>query len=290
MVGANRVLPWWCVVRSRWRSFRWQWCRRSATSSRPFRRGATVRVRARTGTREAECSSRMHSHYERRLSDTAVSGQELVIQLRVQRFFCRNEDCVKTTFVEQVPGLTVRYGRRSPTASPTRPAPACSASTTPYLLYGSKTHDSLCPSVPCPPSPRCTPSPTTRSTSPPPMPPPSTPPATFRSASTSPSASPPSTRPTSPDATPRRHCPGHQPRRQPGPGAVAHAGRRLEGAHGRLGRARRGRRPPRPRQRVTRPGRARGRRGSSRRAAVPHGEPRDGRPSRTAASASPAGR
>ncbi|MEV0590780.1 ISL3 family transposase [Nonomuraea cavernae] len=84
-----------------------------------FRSGATVQIRARTGTVKAACpacgtpSRRVHSHYERRLSDTAVGGQEVLIHLRVHRFFCRTDACAKATFAEQVPGLTVRYGRRS---------------------------------------------------------------------------------------------------------------------------------------------------------------------------------
>lgn len=86
---------------------------------RVFRSGAGVRIKATTLTREAECpgcgtpSRRKHSHYERRLSDTAIGTQELLIHLRVHRFFCHNDACVKKTFVEQVPGLTSRYGRRS---------------------------------------------------------------------------------------------------------------------------------------------------------------------------------
>jgi hypothetical protein len=55
---------------------------------------------------------RVHSRYERRLSDTAVAGQEVVICLRVRRF-CPDASCKKTTFAEQVTGLTSRYGRRS---------------------------------------------------------------------------------------------------------------------------------------------------------------------------------
>lgn len=84
-----------------------------------FRSGTTVRIRASTGTVEAACpacgtpSRRVHSHYERRLSDTAVGGQEVLLHLRVHRFFCRTSTCAKATFAEQVPGLTVRYGRRS---------------------------------------------------------------------------------------------------------------------------------------------------------------------------------
>ncbi|URM97853.1 ISL3 family transposase [Actinomadura madurae] len=95
-----------------------------------FRSGATVRVRARTTTTEAVCpgcgtrSRRLHSHYERRLSDTAVGGQELLIHLRVHRFFCRSDTCAKKTFVEQVPGLTIRHGRRSVPAAETLQAVA----------------------------------------------------------------------------------------------------------------------------------------------------------------------
>lgn len=55
----------------------------------------------------------MHSSYERRLSDTAIGGQETLIHLQVHRFLCHNGACAKKTFAEQVPGLTVRYGRYS---------------------------------------------------------------------------------------------------------------------------------------------------------------------------------
>ena len=58
-------------------------------------------------------SGRVHSRYERRLSDTAVAGQETMVCLRVRRFFCGNQGCSKKTFAEQVPGLTTRYGRRT---------------------------------------------------------------------------------------------------------------------------------------------------------------------------------
>ncbi|MGI5418575.1 ISL3 family transposase [Actinomadura luteofluorescens] len=86
---------------------------------RVIRCGASVRIIARTMTREAGCpecgtwSRRRHSHYERRLTDTAVGRQEVLIQLRVHRFRCGNDACIRQTFAEQVPGLTVRYGRRS---------------------------------------------------------------------------------------------------------------------------------------------------------------------------------
>ncbi|MFI7033593.1 ISL3 family transposase [Microbispora rosea] len=83
------------------------------------RSGRSVRIRARTRASQAACSrcgmvsQRVHSSYERRVCDTAVGGQETVLHLRVRRFRCGNDDCAATTFAEQVPGLTVRYGRYS---------------------------------------------------------------------------------------------------------------------------------------------------------------------------------
>jgi transposase len=78
-----------------------------------------VHVLARTCSGEAFCtgcgtvSRRVHSSYQRQLADTASGGQEVLINLQVRRFFCGNPACAKTTFAEQVPGLTVRYGRRT---------------------------------------------------------------------------------------------------------------------------------------------------------------------------------
>jgi transposase len=37
-----------------------------------------------------------------------------VIDLSVRRLYCENPDCPKTTFAEQVDGLTARYQRRTP--------------------------------------------------------------------------------------------------------------------------------------------------------------------------------
>jgi len=81
--------------------------------------GRSVRIVARTREPEAVCpycgvrSDRVHSRYERRVSDMAISGRETLIQLQVRRFFCGNDGCERKTFAEQVPGLTVRYDRRS---------------------------------------------------------------------------------------------------------------------------------------------------------------------------------
>ncbi|WP_227981915.1 transposase family protein [Nocardia spumae] len=73
--------------------------------------GSTVRIDAVTGGHPVDCpgcgtlSGRVHSQYQRRLSDTAITGREAVIGFRVRRLFCDNSDCGRRTFVERVPQL-----------------------------------------------------------------------------------------------------------------------------------------------------------------------------------------
>jgi hypothetical protein len=50
----------------------------------------------------------------RHLADEAVGGRPVRIDLTVRRFYCEVPGCTKVTFVEQVPGLTRRYQRRTP--------------------------------------------------------------------------------------------------------------------------------------------------------------------------------
>ncbi|WP_233520264.1 ISL3 family transposase [Prauserella sp. PE36] len=81
--------------------------------------GRTVRIDARTSETPTACpgcgtvSGRVHSRYDRRLSDTAAAGQEVLIRLTVRRLFCDNPECTKTTFAEQSPELAGRYARRT---------------------------------------------------------------------------------------------------------------------------------------------------------------------------------
>ncbi|MGW0252080.1 ISL3 family transposase [Nocardia goodfellowii] len=81
--------------------------------------GSAVRIDAATGNEPADCpgcstpSRRVHSRYRRQLSDTSVTGREVVIVLQVRRLFCDNFDCGRKTFAEQLPGLAARYGRRT---------------------------------------------------------------------------------------------------------------------------------------------------------------------------------
>ncbi|MGW2254772.1 ISL3 family transposase [Kitasatospora sp. NPDC001660] len=59
-------------------------------------------------------SGRAHSRYGRRLADAPCGGRGVVIELSVRRLFCDNRECLRVTFVEQIDGLTCRYGRRTP--------------------------------------------------------------------------------------------------------------------------------------------------------------------------------
>lgn len=81
--------------------------------------GAGVRIEARARDMHGVCSGcghgsgRVHSRYQRRLADAPLGARAVVIGLWVRRFFCENADCVRRTFVEQVPGLTSKHARRT---------------------------------------------------------------------------------------------------------------------------------------------------------------------------------
>ncbi|WP_425586745.1 hypothetical protein [Streptomyces rameus] len=55
----------------------------------------------------------MHSSYLRFPADVPSAGRRVVLRLRVRRFRCRDTVCARRTFVEQIPGLTRRYGQRT---------------------------------------------------------------------------------------------------------------------------------------------------------------------------------
>ncbi|MEU0212430.1 ISL3 family transposase [Streptomyces canus] len=59
-------------------------------------------------------SGRVHGRYLRRLSDAAISGARVVIELLVRRFRCLNAACWAVTFAEQVSGLTSPHARFTP--------------------------------------------------------------------------------------------------------------------------------------------------------------------------------
>lgn len=78
-----------------------------------------IRIRAHAVAGQAVCpgcgtvSGRVHSGYQRRLADGAIGERAVEIRLVVRRFRCAASWCGRATFVEQVAGLTFRYGRRS---------------------------------------------------------------------------------------------------------------------------------------------------------------------------------
>jgi transposase len=77
----------------------------------------SARTRTDTAVRCPDChtlSRRIHSRYRRCLTDMAVGGQPVVIELSVRRLFCDRPGCPRRTFAEQVEGLTIRYGRYTP--------------------------------------------------------------------------------------------------------------------------------------------------------------------------------
>ncbi|WP_411111523.1 transposase [Streptomyces sp. c-19] len=80
-----------------------------------------VAVHARTRSGEpagctgcGQLSGWCHSRYVRSLAAVTLTGRPLRINVSVRRLYCENTACPKVTFAEQVPGLTVRYQRRTP--------------------------------------------------------------------------------------------------------------------------------------------------------------------------------
>ncbi|GCD94685.1 ISL3 family transposase [Embleya hyalina] len=62
-------------------------------------------------------TARVHGAYRRRLADRPIGGRRVVLRLRVRRFFCDNDRCLRRTVAEQVEHLTSRYRRRTQAVS-----------------------------------------------------------------------------------------------------------------------------------------------------------------------------
>ncbi|MFC8666885.1 transposase family protein [Streptomyces sp. NPDC057199] len=60
-----------------------------------------------------EQARRVHSTYQRTLDEQPLGSRRVIIRLRVRWNFCDRRSCSRTTFVEQVRGLSVRYRRSS---------------------------------------------------------------------------------------------------------------------------------------------------------------------------------
>lgn len=82
-----------------------------------FVSGTTLRIEVQATSDAAQCpacdsiSRRVHSRYQRRLSDLAVSGRPVLLHVRVRRFVCIDSGCPRRTFAESFPHLTSRYKR-----------------------------------------------------------------------------------------------------------------------------------------------------------------------------------
>ncbi|MFI2652386.1 ISL3 family transposase [Micromonospora fulviviridis] len=83
-------------------------------------KGQSVWLDAEVPATDAVCpgcgrrSGRVHSRYERCLSDQGIGGRQTLLRLRIRRFFCDDSACDRRTFAEQVPGVTTPYARRTP--------------------------------------------------------------------------------------------------------------------------------------------------------------------------------
>jgi transposase len=68
---------------------------------------------------EADCpicgsgSGRLHSHYERTVSDLPWAGRAVRISLRVRRFRCANRGCPRRIFAERLPSVVEPYARKT---------------------------------------------------------------------------------------------------------------------------------------------------------------------------------
>lgn len=58
-------------------------------------------------------SSRVHSQYQRQLSDLPCVGIPICLTWTVRRLFCDNPECARVTFVEQIPVVAARYARKT---------------------------------------------------------------------------------------------------------------------------------------------------------------------------------
>lgn len=86
---------------------------------RLWRVGATIHLAVVATRRYARCplcqrrSKRVHSHYERTLSDLPCSGDRVTLHLRVRRFVCRVRWCRRKIFAERLPDLVAPFARRT---------------------------------------------------------------------------------------------------------------------------------------------------------------------------------
>ena len=80
---------------------------------------AHLNIAARSLWRARRCpdcgraSRAVHSRYQRHLADLPSLGRSVLVHLRVRRFYCRNTNCARQTFVERLPKLATPFARRT---------------------------------------------------------------------------------------------------------------------------------------------------------------------------------
>ena len=58
-------------------------------------------------------STRVHSHYNRKVADLPWPGLAVRLDLRTRRFRCKNSSCTKRVFCERLPRVVASYGRKT---------------------------------------------------------------------------------------------------------------------------------------------------------------------------------
>ena len=58
-------------------------------------------------------TQRIHSHYERTLTDLPWAQYRVRLQLRVRKWFCHNRHCPRRIFTERLPAVAAPWARRT---------------------------------------------------------------------------------------------------------------------------------------------------------------------------------
>lgn len=58
-------------------------------------------------------SERVHSQYQRRLSDLSWADFRVTLELNVRKFFCLNESCQRRIFAERMNGIAGAWARKT---------------------------------------------------------------------------------------------------------------------------------------------------------------------------------
>src|SRR5579875_2709158 len=56
-------------------------------------------------------STHLHGMYQRTIADLPCAGRNVLLILRLRKFFCRTPACSHKIFTERLPGLVESYGR-----------------------------------------------------------------------------------------------------------------------------------------------------------------------------------